>query len=283
MVKVIIPDLNKIVKFPKFKTTEGLRTVKGFWDKGRLIAKTTKTQATLPKDKNLLKKLGIRKGDKILAIAAYYGDWADALGEDGAKVCYSDISKSLVNWARENLKNIESFICCDFVSIPRKKLEFDWTFSFEPVGAGLPVAMLRSLLNKKGGILVVYVPRFIKRTRKWKTGRNLFRIINCLSKTYECRSQIERIMIEGTLPNGEKLVKPHIFGKIFTNKLARERANFDLALLGLLKNKRRVSIKKLMNISKAKRKKIERSMNRLNRISKLLEEKFRKNVLIENA
>jgi hypothetical protein len=232
----------------------------------------------LPTDKKLLNKIGLKRNDKILVIAGYYGDWAKALAKAGVIVHYSDVSVSLLNWCKKNLKekNIKKYILSDYALIPSKKLEYDWTFSFEPIGAnqGLPIAMLRSLLNRKGGKLVVY-PRIVEEefNRHLKSSRKLTRIIRNLSKIYKARYQISKKLIRGKAQKGEELVKKHVIVTMFTNDSARKKAEIDLKVLDLIKKRKLKS----SEISKE----IIQSLKRIDKLTKVIDKSFVKKVMIK--
>lgn len=271
--KIRIPDVDEIIANPEARFFKGFYTKEGNFQK-----KMIKTQATLPTDKKLLNKIGLKRNDKILVIAGYYGDWAKALAKAGVIVHYSDVSISLLNWCKKNLKekNIKKYILSDYVLIPSKKLEYDWTFSFEPIGAkqGLPIAMLRSLLNKKGGKLVVY-PRIISEDcgKHFKSSRKLSKIVKCLSKAYKTRYKISKKLIRGKAQKGEKLVKKHVIVTIFTNDSARRKVELDLKVLGLIK-KRKLKSSELS-------KEIIQSLKRIDKLTKVIDKNFVKKVTIK--
>jgi protein-L-isoaspartate O-methyltransferase len=271
--KFCVPDIDKIIAKPE------ARFFKGYYSKeGKFIKKMIKTQATLPNDKKLLNKVGLKRNEKVLVIAGYYGDWAKALAKAGVIVCYSDVSKNLVNYAKKSLKerNIKEYICSDYSLIPSKALKYDWSFSFEPIGAnqGLPIAMLRSLLNKKGGKLVVY-PRIVEEefNRHLKSSRKLTRIIKRLSKTYKTRYEISKRLIIGKAQKGEKLAKKHVIVTIFTNDSARKKAEIDLKVLDLIRKRKLKS----SEISKE----IIQSLKRIDKLTKVIDKNFVKKVMIK--
>ena len=91
-----LPNLKEILK-PRWAHEPG----KGMSEKYILHNRPSFQQSTAPEDKLLLKKLGIKKEERVLAIASYYASWASQLAKNGAKVDYSDISQSLVNYAKK--------------------------------------------------------------------------------------------------------------------------------------------------------------------------------------
>lgn len=268
--KFSIPNIKKIISEPE------ARFLKGFYTKkGKFIKKMIKTQATLPNDKKLLNKVGLKRNDKVLFIAGYYGDWTKALAKAGAIVYYSDVSRNLVNYAKKSLKekNIKEYICSDYALIPSKAFKYDWTFSFEPIGAnqGLPIAMLRSLLNRKGGKLVVY-PRIVEEeyNRHLKSSRKLTRIIKRLSRIYKTRYEITKIRIKGKAQKGEELVKKHVIVTLFTNDSTRKKVETDLKVLDLIANEKLKSSEEVM-----------KSLKRLDKLTKVIDKKFVKKLVIK--
>ncbi len=193
MAKIKIPNFQSIIK-PNWSHKAGYGISA---EKGGFVKQKVAHQGTIPSDKNLLKKLGIKRKDKVLAIAGYYGDWASAIKHLGADVDYSDISHSLVNYAKRTFKKkFGRYICSGYEHLPKKTKEYDWTFTYEACGGnqGLPIAYLRSLLNNKGGILMVF--KNIKDPKsvggKLKTYPH---IVNTLSKVYDTSKNIKNIRI----------------------------------------------------------------------------------------
>jgi hypothetical protein len=278
MKTVSIPDINKIISKPEARTVEGFFTG-GYFQKGKFYKKQRKTQATLPEDGNLLKKVGLAKNDKVLFIAGYYGNWPKALAKAGAIVYYTDVSKNLVNYARKNLKEkrIKECFCSDFTLVPDKSLKYDWTFSFEPLGTrqGLPIAMLRSLLNRKGGKLIVY-PRIVEMDRHFKSSKPYTLIAKNLSMIYKTRYEISRKAIEGKDQKNRKLTKKHVIITIYASEPARRKVELDLKTLKYIDSKKRIN-KKELNGSKE----VVQSIKRIERLAKLIKKDFIKKVVIE--
>ncbi len=68
------------------------------------------------------KKIGIKKGDKVLVIAGFSGDWASGLAKAGANVVYSDVSRSMVNHVRKTKPNIfGKYVCSNYEVIPKNQ------------------------------------------------------------------------------------------------------------------------------------------------------------------
>ena len=90
--RIKIPNLKEILK-PRWAHKPGF----GMRGGCKLIKREGSEQATTPEDPKLLDKLGIKKKEKVLAIAAYYASWASQIAKAGARVDYNDISKEMVN------------------------------------------------------------------------------------------------------------------------------------------------------------------------------------------
>jgi len=187
--KYTIPDLKKVLEPPKefYKPGYGLKSSKG---KLEILE-----QGTIPEDEQLLKKLGIKKDEKVLAIATFYASWARKLKENGAKVDYSDISKELTNWAKKNYKiKFGKYICSNYELIPKKEKEYDWTFTYEACGGGkgLTLAYLRSLLNARGGILLIHLGDKKHQIANAPKIKNYPNIVKSLSKIYNSNFSVEK-------------------------------------------------------------------------------------------
>jgi hypothetical protein len=224
-----IPNMKEIVK-PRWSHKPGFGMNRAFM----LHKRESYQQSTAPKDPSLLKKLGIKKGERVLAIAGYYASWASALARLGAKVDYLDISRSLVNWSKKKYKRLfGKYICSNYELLPKKPEEYDWTFTFEACGggSGLPVAYLRSLLNKKGGILV-YHRRYGKAKKNMGSKpKNYPLIVKTLSKVYKVRYKIKTIKIKSQRFKRKTEIIPHKIFIIETNEKARALAQRDLEAL----------------------------------------------------
>lgn len=224
-----IPNLKEILK-PRWAHKPGW----GMKAEYTLKYRPTLEQSTTPKDPRLLEKLGIKKGEKVLGIACYYASWAAELKRKGAKVDYSDISRSLVNWAKRNYRNLfGKYICSNYELIPKSAGEYDWTFTYEACGgdSGLPIAYLRSLLNSKGGILVMHW-RPDEPEKMGGKPKTYPRIVKTLSKLYHAKSSVRNIRIRGHRM-GETQVRPltYFVYTVRTNERARELATQDLEAL----------------------------------------------------
>lgn len=231
-----IPNLKKILK-PTWAHNVGYKVNSSGWHKMKVLK-----QATNPKDKKILEKLGMKKGDKVLAIAGYYGNWASGLNKAGAKVTYSDISRPMVNYVKKTVKpKFENYICSNYELIPKHAGEFDWTFTFEACGGsqGLPIAYLRSLINNKGGIMVLFW-NTIKPQSMGGKPKSYPRIINTLADTYGAKAEMRDIKFMVNRDAKSYLNLPHKVYIIRTNDSARKKAEFDLNFLTNLRNKRKI-------------------------------------------
>ncbi|MDD5292418.1 MAG: hypothetical protein PHY46_04490, partial [Candidatus Omnitrophica bacterium] len=143
---VLVPDLAKII---------AKRDISGF---NRSLRCAFPHQSTAPRDEDILAKLGIEKNDVVFGFAGYFGDWLGDLGRQGAKVVYTDISPKIVKWVKRRNKGLFTEIRVgDPLKEPCQVNLYDWSFSYEPLPLEpneWPIAMLRSLLNRKGLIMV---------------------------------------------------------------------------------------------------------------------------------
>lgn len=243
-----IPDLKEILK-PRWEHKPGFGMNKEFV----LHKRESFQQSTSPEDTNLLKKLGIKRGDKVLAIAGYYASWASEIAKHGVKVDYSDISKSLVNWSKKKYSKLfKKYICSGYELIPKNQKEYDWTFTFEACGggSGLPIAYLRSLLNKKGGILIYHLRYGKAKEKMGGKPKSYPLIVKTLSKVYGADYEIKKIKVRS-----HKFEKPtkmiaHKIHVIKTNDKARELACQDLKALNF-KNFSKENLERLNEFSKA--------------------------------
>jgi len=224
-----IPNIKEILK-PRWKHEPGFGMNKQF----TLHKRESFQQSTAPEDKLLLKKLGIRKGGKVLAIAGYYASWASEIAKLGARVDYSDISSSLVKWSRDKYgKLFGKYILSGYELIPNKEKEYDWTFTFEACGggSGLPIAYLRSLLNRKGGILV-YHQRYGKaRVKMGSKPKNYPLIVKTMAKVYGAEYKTKKIRVRAhRFEKPIKMITHNVF-IIKTNEQARKLARQDIKAL----------------------------------------------------
>ena len=216
---MLIPSLKKISRIAE------KWSVAGAYDNGKKIVKKNRSQRTIPCDKDLLKKLGLRKGEKILVFAGYYGGWANELACAGCDVVYSDVSKSLTEYARRKYPRIKKAVCRDYIWLPEKEKEYDWSFSFEPVGGkqGLVIAIIRGLMNNKG-VKIVHYPR------ENKPGDAYLRY-KLVARVYGCGFGRKKVYIAGRDQLGEELAGKHVVTSLFTNNNVRALVRADLGCL----------------------------------------------------
>lgn len=274
MAKIKIPDLNKIIKPTwKHKPGYGIRGKKG------LHEQEVWAQATTPEDPEILKKLGIKKGQKILVIAGFYGNWAAAIKKAGANVTYSDISLSIVNYVKKNSKiKFDKHICSNYELIPGAPKKYDWTFTFEACGGsqGLPIAYLRSLMNNCGGILVLHYEKGRHMGSKYK---RYPKIIKTLSRIYGAKGSMKKTKFMGYGKGRENKSRlTHFIYTIKTNEAARKKAEADIKLLDYLRNKRKMNLENdsgIFNITKGE---LRDSVSRLSKVSELSKKEFRREI-----
>ncbi len=242
-----IPNLKEILK-PRWAHKPG----KGMSEKFVLHDRPSFQQSTVPEDPELLKKIGIKKGEKVLSIAASYASWASEIAKLGAEVDYSDISKSLVNWSKNKYGNLfRKYICSNYELIPKKVEEYDWTFTFEACGggSGLPIAYLRSLLNKKGGILVYHLRHGTSKKKMGGKPKTYPLIVKTLSQVYGAECKIKQIKIKSHRFEKPTMMIDHKIHIIKTNKKARRLAKQDLDALNSNRYSK-VSLERLDKFSK---------------------------------
>jgi hypothetical protein len=261
-----IPHLYKILK-PRWAHKPGFGMSESYTLKKQKIWE----QSTTPEDSRLLDRLGIKKKEKVLAIAGYYADWASAIARAGAKVDYSDISQSMVSYCKKKYgKLFNKYICSNYELIPEFLNEYDWTFTYESCGggSGLPIAYLRSLLNKKGGILVLFLD-YETHERMGSKQKNYPRIVNTLGEIYNIKSSVKKITLKAHRKGRETKRLHYLKYTIRTNAFARKKAELDLKILEEIQNK--VSFRNKTNLD---------SIKRLSKLSKIIKKDFVKEVKI---
>jgi hypothetical protein len=189
------------------------------------------------------KKLGIKKGEKVLVFAGYYGDWANALSHS-TQLTYTDPSKEFANlYARKHSGARVKAVAAELVPLRPKK--YDWSFSFEPFpvaqNGGLLHSMTRALLNNKGAKVVLSNQDLSRNQIMQKTidsiakiygakvgvskfSLNVMRVMDSLSMIQ--KSDAENLRISEALPKKENL---HLI-TLLTNPIARKRARLDISV-----------------------------------------------------
>jgi hypothetical protein len=276
--KISIPNIKHILK-PRWSHKPG------YWMSEVYVLKKQKKigQGTNPGIKDIVKNLGIKKGDKVLAIAGYYADWASVLARAGAEVDYSDISLSMVNYVRKKYGRLfNKYICSNYELIPKSPNEYDWTFTYEACGgaSGLPIAYLRSLMNKKGGILVLFFNKEYKKGMGTKP-KNYAKIVKGLAKIYKTTYKIKKILIKSERKMHASGIMPFIIYSIKTNDDARINVEQDLEMIKKIQDKKAIHLKELANELSIEEKKLENSLKRINCFSSLITQEFIKKVEIK--
>jgi len=243
----ILPDLKKIL------------SDKRFWKPGQMDSKNGKkerfmSQSTVPFDDFILEKLEIKRGDVVLSLASNHGDWAKAIKEKGCIVDYTEFSKYFIDYIKKRIK-FRKYLTKDFALIPEKPNRYDWSFSYEPVSGkrALPIAIMRSLLNKKGGIIMYYDEDQPGKSKDWP------KLIKTIAQTYRAEFKVKSEYFEafrhqadnfGTYKKADKKFKVFI---IRTNNTAKNKVLKDLKMLKMLKINNKVcnhldSLKRLDNL-----------------------------------
>lgn len=249
----VVPDLLKIrKKTPLWKP--GFIPIKNQQEKRPL------SQSTIPNGKLILKKLGLKPKEKILSIASNHGNWAKAIQDSGCIVDYNDYSRFFIDYVKKRMK-FNKFIQGSFTDIPSQIMKYDWSFSYEPVEGrkSLPLAMVRSLLNKKGGIVMYY-----NRLQSGKA-KNFPKMVKIVAETYQIDYEAKSEDISAVYFDGKKAKNKFKIFILKTNALARKKAKKDLYVLECLAKKKTL-------------KNVDESLARLNKLSVLFREAFLKNV-----
>jgi hypothetical protein len=274
--KITIPNIKYILR-PRWAHKPG------YWMSKVYVLKKQKKlgQGTTPDIGGIIKNIGLKKGERVLAIAGYYADWASVIAKAGAKVDYSDISRTMVNYTKKKYgKLFNKYICSNYELIPRYLNEYDWTFTYEACGggSGLPIAYLRSLMNKKGGILVL----FFNKAHEKKMGtkpKNYSKIVHGLAKIYNVKYSIKKINLYGKRKIKRKSgILPFIIYTLRTNSSARTIVKQDLEVLEKIGCARRIFLENISKDLNVDKKSIKESLKRIGFISGISEKKFTKQV-----
>jgi len=275
-----IPDFEKILKpIWSHKAGYGWSAELNDWRKQKI-----KEQATTPEDLLLLKKLGVKKKEKVLAIAGYYASWASKIKDAGADVTYSDISASMVNFAKKEVKTrFSKYIHSNYELIPKRKDEYDWTFTFEACGGeqGLGIAALRSLLNRKGCIFVYYMRIGKQKISTGSKSRTYPRIIRTIAQIYGAKYKIKKINFRAHRKSHAPRVMPHMVFFLFTNQQAKKDAELDLKVLEYTKNKKEMTLEGDCSKFKVTALELKNSLKRLNRLIPLMKREFVKKIKVK--
>jgi hypothetical protein len=280
MKKIKVLDLKKIIEpIWAHKPGFGINPKTGKLNKQKILE-----QSTTPEDPLILKKLEIKRKDKVLAIAGFYASWASKIQEAGAIVSYSDISNSMVNHVKKKVKiRFFEYITSNYELIPKDIEKYDWTFVFEACNGsqGLPIAYLRSLLNKKGGIFVYYDREGKDNISTGNKPRLYPAIVKTLAALYNTKCSIKKVYFEGHAKGKSFSKLPHMVFWILTNQEARQKAFFDLEVIDLTSKKRIINIKKESQLLKINPKELKDSLKRIVTISKLIKQDFTKKLEVK--
>ncbi len=109
-----------------------------------------------PTSFRISKRMGIKKGEKVLVFAGYFGDWAKYL-MPLAKITFTDLSRDYTERFSRTVSGAKTkTIPAEIIPVRAKK--YNWSFSFEPFPlveqGGLTYALSRSMLNKNGSKIV---------------------------------------------------------------------------------------------------------------------------------
>lgn len=226
-------------------------------------------QQVVPADQKLGQKLGIAKSDRVLVFAGYFGDWAQALSHH-AHVTYSDIGKTMTAFVKTHKPGrIERFWARPAQALPHARGQFDWSFSFEPYPlryeGSLDMALARSLLNRKGAIIV----NASSSNASNLPNRPFSNLVNVVAKIYgaNARSSVLRIWTKG---GTSRVLTPLGVDVLRSNMRARKRARIDLEVYKMVFNAKRrfraisdEEICRKLNISPSE---LEQSRNRLTQL-----------------
>lgn len=193
-----------------------LRSLKTAWTANR-----HKRHLIRPNDSKLAQKLGIIKGEKILFVAGFSGEWANSLAQT-CEVRFTDAGKGMVGTAKRKYKNKMKYTKAYAQLLPQRPLIYSWTVSFEPFpvanAKGNILSSIRSLLNKKGSKIIFSDPRNSKHTQI--TFENI-------AKSYSCKAELAEISIQLDTQH----MHPLTVNTLVTNKIARQRAINDLKII----------------------------------------------------
>jgi hypothetical protein len=235
-------------------------------------------QRTNPDYKKLASILGMKKSESVLFLAGHKGTWSLALAKAGLRVTYSELSKEIKNWVQKNVKhkNIVNCIQANYVLMPSKILEYDWSFTFEAVGPK-EFIILRSLLNKKGGKYVVWNKSKHVRDKI----KNIVKTIKLCEKLYNAKFKKQTKNILSKDRNMENKLRNHTVLTIITNEYARRAIKEDFDLLAILKNKRKTNISWLTKKVGKSEQQINNSFKRLQKWAGLFESRYKKEITID--
>ncbi|MCX6804246.1 MAG: hypothetical protein NTY48_06825 [Candidatus Diapherotrites archaeon] len=243
-------------------------------------------QGIKPHDPQLLPKLGIQQGEKVLVFAGYTGAWARALAAQ-CKVTFTDLTSEATNiaktkhtpskikWLRKFQTPIGKYYSVHTIpaerAIQRPKV-YDWSFSFEPIPLEkqntLKLAIFRSLLNNKGCILT-YRPIFDRVFEKDGLNKAVEKHVEHVANIYGARV----VKIKNEKVHGTFILRKVQIIKVLTNDEAREKAWIDIRLWRILsraeKNKKQLNSVQIAQSLNVPVEELENSLERLNQLDML--------------
>ena len=266
-ISITIPSLERFLKDARPWGLED-RHPEGPWG-----GQTHDMQRTDPDRSGLLTLVGLRDTAKVLFVAGHKGTWPLALAEAGAEITYTDVSKSLTDFARENVRhpNIRDYICVNYVLCPEVPEQYEWTFTFEAVGPK-PFILFRSLINRDGGKYVIW-DKGDHAKRKLK---DLTKAMELCRELYQSNGSIEEVQILARDREADEARLKHLIVTIRTNRSARERMFLDLRLFSFFYRRKKARLDEICVVMNCTSDELTQSMDRLSKWSSLFAEKYSK-------
>jgi hypothetical protein len=228
-------------------------------------------QTSVPRDPQLIEKLGMKKGERVFVFAGSYGEWASELAKH-TKLFYTDLSKGMVERAK-HMKGIKRAKVRDAAFAPQARRVYDWSFSFEPLSlkeGHYVLALVRSLLNNKGAKIVFCmsplptgpVQYFVKITEH---------VANLYGASVECKHIDVRC---------KDRVRGHLVLTLATDEVARARAWHDLRLMKALDKMPHATTSQLARKLGITPKQVKESLSRLEALSRYVQQELLKEVKV---
>ncbi len=219
---------------PRRSKTEYLKMPKGSRQRSRKVLKRfytgweeTFSHTIVPKDSQLIQKVGLRQGQKIQYFASFVGDWAKALAEQ-IEVHAKDPSQPHIQNLQKNkgkIKSVQRQTAGYGAILPKR---YHWSVSFEPFPAfreprGLEDVARRSLINIKG------MKVFFSEPPKNKEIRTYRKRMKVMAKIYGAKLEEKIVEIEIKGDYKDQTIKhPLVVFNLITNHEARRKALIDL-------------------------------------------------------
>ncbi|MBN1869732.1 MAG: SAM-dependent methyltransferase [Candidatus Omnitrophica bacterium] len=300
--RFLIPDISRIA---------AERNDLGFYDDLR----QGKVHHTFyPQDDALLQKLGMSQGESVYGFAGFVGEWLAELRRLGARVTYTDLDPRIVQWvarfrwsrfAAKKSVLARAVRISDPLQEPAKPLEFDWSFSYEPIpleGLEIPMVLLRALLNRQGLLWVsqqaVLRKDLITRLRTFASAYGLQdRLVQEKAQPaalpqpgdIDCRSTKFLALSSKAKYGIQPVPVPLAVITLRTNGVLLRRAELDLAVLEALSLFRRGSWESLSaRVGQQRgrainRKVLEESLRRITALALMVPEAYRRTISIAAA